>query len=157
MVDKSQQEEENTNLETDIDDTLELRKPFIRKYDISSMTEGKIIYDILPEKESSIILEDKNIKDRNKVKRVLFRYIFTNKSNNTKFFKAEIRHSKFNFNEIQQNNCCIVNKYIFFKVNGEDMTNFYNIMRIRGELPFMKRENINLQIDITNGIKFSNY
>ena len=33
-------------------------------------------------------------------------------------------------------------------------TNFYNVMRIRGELPFMERDNFILNIDITDSIYF---
>ena len=125
----------------------------MRKYDISSIAEDKIIYDILPKRESSIILEDKNIKDKNKVKRVLFRYIFTNKSNSSKAFRAAV-FLKQDFTKIKQNNCCILNRFNFDIVNGENMTNFYNIMRIRGDLPFMERDNITLSIDIMDDINF---
>ena len=155
--DSQQDQEENTNIETEIDDSLELREQaknkIVRKYDISSMTEDKIIYDILPKRESSIILEDKNIKDKNKVKRVLFRYIFTNKSNSSKAFRATV-FLKQDFTKIKQNNCCILNRFNFDIVNGENMTNFYNIMRIRGDLPFMERDNITLSIDIMDDINF---
>ena len=36
----------------------------------------------------------------------------------------------------------------------DNITNFYNVMRIRGELPFMERDNTIISIDMTNEITF---
>ena len=96
-------------LETDIDNSLEEenRRIDIRKYDISSSTEEKIIYGILPKKESIVILEDNNIKDKNKVKRVLFRYIFTNTEEEKKDFRATI-FSKIPEHSVQKFNSCLM-------------------------------------------------
>ena len=142
-------------LETDIDNSLEEenRRIDIRKYDISSLTEEKIIYGILPKKESIVILEDNNIKDKNKVKRVLFRYIFTNTEEEKKDFRATI-FSKIPEHSVQKFNSCLMTRFIFDRINGEDMTNFYNLMRIRGELPFIERDNVAISVDLTDEISF---
>ena len=157
-----EQEEEpepeiTTPIETDIDDSLEIKERnknrIVKKFDISSITEDKIIYNILPSRESSLILEDKTIKDRNKVKRVLFRYIFTNNFRDPKKFRVTTTE-KGTFTKIQKSNCCVFTKFIFDEVKEKDITNFYNVMRIRGELPFMERDNFILNIDITDSIYF---
>ena len=142
-------------LETDIDNSLEEenRRIDIRKYDISSLTEEKIIYGILPKKESIIILEDNNIKDKNKVKRVLFRYIFTNTAEEKKDFRASV-FSRIPEHSVQKFNSCLMTRFIFDRINGEDMTNFYNLMRIRGELPFIERDNVAISVDLTDEISF---
>ena len=142
-TEKSSEEEtkENTPLETDINDTLEIREKYknrtVKKYDVSSVSEDQIIYNVLPKRESSIILEDESIKDRNKVKRVLFRYIFTNKSDAPKNFRA-ITSTNSDLTKLTKNNCCLIPRFIFDKVKEENVTNFYNVMRIRGDLPFME-------------------
>ena len=142
-------------LETEIDNSLEEenRRIDIRKYDISSSTEEKIIYGVLPKKESIVILEDNNIKDKNKVKRVLFRYIFTNTAEEKKDFRATV-FSKIPEHSVQKFNSCLMTRFIFDRINGEDMTNFYNLMRIRGELPFIERDNVAISVDLTDEISF---
>ena len=142
-------------LETDIDNSLEEenRRIDIRKYDISSSTEEKIIYGVLPKKESIVILEDNNIKDKNKVKRVLFRYIFTNTAEEKKDFRASV-FSRIPEHSVQKFNSCLMTRFIFDRINGEDMTNFYNLMRIRGELPFIERDNVAISVDLTDEISF---
>ena len=125
----------------------------MKKYDISSVTEDKIIYNILSKKDSSIILEDKNIKDKNKVKRVLFRYIFTNKFEKKKDFRA-VTSAKAILTDLQKNNCCLIPNFTFDTVKSENIVNFYNVMRIRGELPFMERDNTTVSVDITSDLNF---
>jgi len=159
-TEKSSEEEtkENTPLETDINDTLEVREKYknrtVKKYDVSSVSEDQIIYNVLPKRESSIILEDESIKDRNKVKRVLFRYIFTNKSDAPKNFRA-ITSTNSDLTKLTKNNCCLIPRFIFDKVKEENITNFYNVMRIRGDLPFMERDDSAVSIDITSDINFN--
>ena len=51
-------------------------------------------------------------------------------------------------------NCGLLHRFIFDSVKEENITNFNNIMRIRGELPFMERENLVVSIDIQNRISF---
>ena len=159
-TEKSSEKEtkENTPLETDIDDSLEIREKnknrTVKKYDVSSVTEDKIIYNILPKRESSIILEDESIKDRNKVKRVLFRFIFTNKSENPKKFRATISINN-DLTKLTKNNCCLIPRFIFDKVKEENITNFNNVMRIRGDLPFVERDDSAVSIDITSEINFN--
>ena len=159
-TEKSSEKEtkENTPLETDIDDSLEIREKnknrTVKKYDVSSVTEDKIIYNILPKRESSIILEDESMKDRNKVKRVLFRFIFTNKSENPKKFRATISINN-DLTKLTKNNCCLIPRFIFDKVKEENITNFNNVMRIRGDLPFVERDDSAVSIDITSEINFN--
>ena len=154
----SEQEKEiNIPIETDIDDSLEEKEKSrgitVKKYDISSVSEDKIIYNILSKKDSSIILEDKNIKDKNKVKRVLFRYIFTNKFEKKKDFRA-VTSAKAILTDLQKNNCCLIPNFTFDTVKSENIVNFYNVMRIRGELPFMERDNTTVSVDITSDLNF---
>lgn len=159
-TEKSSEKEtkENTPLETDIDNSLEIREKnknrTVKKYDVSSVTEDKIIYNILPKRESSIILEDESIKDRNKVKRVLFRFIFTNKSEYPKKFRATISINN-DLTKLTKNNCCLIPRFIFDKVKEENITNFNNVMRIRGDLPFVERDDSAVSIDITSEINFN--
>ena len=153
----SEKDQNEIPIETEIDDSFELREKANRKtvlkFDIEDFTENDFIYKVLNKKKSSIILEDKSIKDKNKVKRTLFRYIFTNISHNKKKYRAKISTTS-DLRFIQRMNCGLLHRFIFDSVKEENITNFNNIMRIRGELPFMERENLVVSIDIQNRISF---
>ena len=44
-------------------------------------------------------------------------------------------------------------EYIFDKIEGHDMTNFFNIVRIRSDLPFLKRDDGGISIDFGENIQ----
>ena len=157
--DLSPQKDIQPPLETDIDDSLEIQEQqkgkIIQKYNTSSSkSEENYIYSILPSRQSVIILENDSIKDKNKVKRVLFRYILTNTKYNPKSFKATIS-IKNSLTQIQKNNSCVIPEFIFDKMKGQNMSNFYNVYRIRGELPFIERDNSTINIELSEDINFN--
>ena len=157
--DLSPQKDIQPPLETDIDDSLEIQEQqkgkIIQKYNTSSSkSEENYIYSILPSRQSVIILENDSIKDKNKVKRVLFRYILTNTKYNPKSFKATIS-IKNSLTQIQKNNSCVIPEFIFDKMKGQNMSNFYNVYRIRGELPFIERDNSTINIELGEDINFN--
>ena len=38
--------------------------------------------------------------------------------------------------------------YIFDIIEGKNMCNFYNIVRIKGDLPFLKNDDITIELDL---------
>ena len=157
-VQPEQEPEQNIPLETEIDDSLEEQEKennkIVKKFDVSSETEENFIYGILPKGQSTVILEDNSIKDKNKVKRVLFRYILTNKSKREKSFRAVVS-VKNSLSQLKRNNSCYVPEFIFDNVGSQNITNFYNVMRIRGEFPFMERDKSTINIDLDDSINFN--
>ena len=63
-----------------------------------------------------------------------------------KIFKANIRINKSMKKIVKLNYFCP--QIIYDKVKKMDIANFHNIYRIRGDLPFLKSENIVISIDI---------
>jgi len=157
-VQPEQEPEQNIPLETEIDDSLEEQEKennkIVKKFDVSSETEENFIYGILPKGQSTVILEDNSIKDKNKVKRVLFRYILTNKSKREKSFRAVVS-VKNSLSHLKRNNSCYIPEFIFDNVGSQNITNFYNVMRIRGEFPFMERDKSTINIDLDDSINFN--
>ena len=96
------------------------------------------------------ILEDSTLKDKNKVKSTLYRLIFTNEESDRKYFRATIK--KRDLDNILRINCFLP-QYIFDKIESHDMTNFYNIVRIRSDLSFLKRDDGSISIDFNNEIQ----
>ena len=118
-----------------------------QKYDISEKNENDFIYD---KNEKPIILEDEKLKDRNKVKSTLYRFIFTNKDRRKKIFRAEIS-SKGITGLMKLNSFLPPN--IFDKMEANDNVNFYNVVRIRGDLPFLKRDDGIISINFGENIE----
>ena len=133
-------------METEIDDFLYKRYRIVEKYDISEKNESDFIY----KKSNPTILEDSTLKDKNKVKSTLYRLIFTNQESESKYFRATIK--KRDLSNILRINCFLP-QYIFDKIESHDMTNFYNIVRIRSDLPFLKRDDASISIDFKDDIQ----
>ena len=76
-----------------------------------------------------------------------------NKFEKKKDFRA-VTSAKAILSDLQKNNCCLIPNFTFDTVKSENIVNFYNVMRIRGELPFMERDNTTVSVDITSDLNF---
>ena len=141
---ENNKEEEANPINSEINNYLEHRYNTILKYDVSEKTENDFIYEKNP---FPVIIEDKTLKDRNNVKSTLYRFFFTNKEYDRKYFRAKINHS--GIDELPKLNCFIPDM-IFDKIEPRNMVNFFNIMRIKGDLPFIKRTDASISIDLDN-------
>jgi len=130
--------------ETELNDSFETNNQ-VTKFDISEKNENSFIYSLGSKKFKNIIVEDKSKTDKSKVKIVLFRYIFTSNEDYKKIFRASIKNS--NKSESLEKLNCFVPQFIYACINSNDICNFFNIQRIRGDLPFVKRDDINISID----------
>ena len=138
---KEDEEDNEEVTETDIDDSLE-RKYNCQKYDVSEKNENDFIYQ---QTSYSIILEDKTQKNKNKVKSILHRFIFTNMENQKKYFGAKIKSD--NVKKIYKINTFLP-PCINDTLSSDDITNFYNAVRLRSDLPFLERDDAGVSIDM---------
>ena len=145
---KEENEAKQEITETEIDDSLEKENRYVDKYDISEKNENSFIYRTSNDNETKIILEDKSLKNKNKVKSTLYRFIFTNRDGEEKCYRAQLDKSKKLDDKIKLN--YFVPFLVFDKIGPNDISNFYNIMRIRGDLPFLKRDDIKISITLSN-------
>ena len=141
--------EKAEKIETEIDNSIEKRYKSIKYFDISEKNENSFIYN---KNKIPIVLEDKNIKDRNNVKCTLYRYIFTNRESIKKYLRAKFCCSDEISDLIKLNYFMPLN--VFDIIEHNNMGNFHNILRIRGDLPFLKRDDINISIDFQESILF---
>ena len=141
---KRKKEKKTEEEETELNDTFE-RNNQVSKFDVSEVNENKFIYSLGSKKTKNIIIEDKSIKDKSKVKRLLFRFIFTSNENYKKYFNAKISKSE-RMEDMEKLNCFIP-PYIRAQIYSNDICNFFNIPRIRGDLPFLKRDDTIISID----------
>ena len=150
-------EEKETTLEiteTEIDDSLEREKGNdVDKFDFSEKNENSFIYSTLRNSSENIILENKSLKDKNKVKSTLVRFIFTNTRDSQQYYRAILKISD-KFEEKRKANC-FTPLMMFAKIDENDISNFYNIVRIRGDLPFLKRNDISISIGLSSDFKLS--
>ena len=51
---------------------------------------------------------------------------------------------------------CFLPPYIFDIMEANDNVNFFNVIRIRGDLPFLKRDDGSISIDFVEKINFNN-
>ena len=130
--------------ETELNDSFENNNQ-VTKYDFSEKNENSFIYSLGSKRTSNIIIEDKSISDKSKVKRTLFRYIFTSHENYKKLFRATIKKIE-RMGNIERLNSFIPS-FIHGEIYSNDICNFFNISRIRGDLPFLRRDDINVTID----------
>ena len=145
---EEKEEEEEEITETDLNNSLEKESNY-EKYDISEKNENDFIYK---RTQIPIILEDKSIKKRNKVIRTLHRFIFTNFEEEKKYFTAYIKSNK--LKDIYKINSFFVSG-VYDKIEPQDMVNFFNITRFRGDLPFLERDNGGVSIDMGDDMKFN--
>ena len=94
---------------------------------------------------SKIIYEDRSIKNLKKVKSSLIRFIIVNchTSNNDMHIKVSQKEIP---NEVKDN--YYYPKFFVDNIKAMDITNFMNLNRIRSDLPFLKSNNIGINIDI---------
>ena len=137
-------EESKEEIETEITNKLDEKDTTI-KCDVSQKNENSFIYDLFGRRVSAYILEDKSLKNKNKVKSTFVRFIFLKTDSHSKNFKATIK---------RQNSMSKLIKLNFFspnliadRVEGNDNINFHSIYRIKGDLPFIKNESISITID----------
>ena len=76
---------------------------------------------------------------------MLFRFIFTSNENYKKYFNAKI--SKTDKMEDLAKLNCFIPPNIRAQIYSNDICNFFNIQRIRGDLPFLKRDDTIITID----------
>ena len=139
--------EEEEKIETEIDEKID-RKDSTKKYDISKKNENSFIYSLFGPRVKTFVLEDKSLKDKNKVKTTLIRFIFVNTERNTRNFSAKICRQKSLLDIVSLN--FFSPDYVSDRVEDENITNFHSIYRIRGELPFLKNENLAITINFQN-------
>ena len=131
-------------IETEIEEDLD-NNSTNKKYDISQVNESSLIYKKFRNGIESYVLEDNSIKDKNKVKSTLIRYIFVNESHYDKEFKANLKSKgrshlkKLNFFSPDE---------IFDEAKENDISNFNNLYRLRADLPFLKQDSIIINIDL---------
>ena len=77
----------------------------------------------------------------------------TNTNYEERSFKAIIS-TKNSLTGIKKYNSSVIPEFIFGRIKRQDMSNFYNVYRIREELPFMERDNIKINIAIGDDINF---
>ena len=142
--DSEKKEKEEEIIETEITNKLELKER-TKKYDISEKNENSFIYSLFGNRIDAYILEDKTIKNKNKVKVTLIRFIFANRGSNNKNFRATIKEVQAisKIESVNQFNP----KLVADRVEGNNISNFHSIYRLRGDLPFIKDENIAVSID----------
>ena len=138
---KEEKEEMPEITETEIDDS----RGNLDKYDISEKNENSFIYSVF---SNDTILEDKSLKDKNKVKNTLYRFIFVNKDPQEKSYRAHFKYSEKIKNKPVLN--FFIPTAIFSKIGSDDISNFYNVMRIKGDLPFLKRDDVIVSIGLSN-------
>ena len=137
-----QREDEYSNSE--INKELD-KKENVEKYDILEKSENDFIYNIYNNEDSIFILEDKEKKDRNNVKNLLIRYIFSyEKGNDKKNFNANIRTQNSLKSQIK-NNCFIMNK-VNDSIEPCHITCFLNLQRFKDELKFVSSGDIIVSI-----------
>jgi hypothetical protein len=95
----------------------------------------------------NIIIDDKEMKNKYNIKSTLIRYIFTN-CDNKRLFKVKLR-KLINLKELSKLNSFIPD-YIEDKVDQNSYQNFYNIIRINNDLPFLEYNDIGIAIDFEN-------
>ena len=141
---KGEDEKKEETIETEIDNSLEEEKN-AEKVDISEHDENSYIYD--KNLKRPIILEDQTLKDRNKVKSTLYRYIFTNVSQKSRYFRGEFKEDKdYTIDKLAKINYFIP-PLIKDEVKGKNNVNFYNVSRLKKNLPFIKRNDITISIN----------
>ena len=118
---------------------IEVNKEEVIIYDILEKNENNFINDISNNK--FILLNNNAIKDKNDIKKTLARYIFLNKANQDKAFNSNIKKMK---KLIELNN--FIPDFICDIVGKNNYQNFYNINRIRSDLPFVEFDNITVNI-----------
>ena len=139
--DKEKEKEEEKN--TEINRELEQRPDAI-KYDVSEKNENSIIYKIYRENKGIFIFEDESIKDKNNVKNLLVRYIFSNNERKKKNFHAQIKKQKSLKSQIKKN-CFIMDK-VRDRVEPNDITCFWVLNRYRENLPILNKDDIVISI-----------
>ena len=139
---KIEEEVEYTNSE--INKELD-KEDNVEKYDVSEANENDFIYKLYKRHHDIFILEDKEIKDRNNVKNLLTRYIFSlTKGDEKKFFNASVKAQK-SLKSQTKKNCNLLSK-IHDYVEPSQVTSFWNLQRFKEELKFVSKDDIIISI-----------
>ena len=85
------------------------------------------------------------MKDKNKVKSILYRFILSNRDSERKNFRVTIKKGEID-NILRLN--CFLPKSVLDLVESNDNINFFNFLRIRNDLPFLKRNDVSISIDM---------
>ena len=139
---KEEKEEEYTNSE--IDKELENRSN-AEKFDISEKNENAFLYTLYKKHHDIFILEDKEKKDRNNVKNLLTRYVFSfMKGDDKKHFNAKVKPQN-SIKSQAKKNCFLIGK-INDSVEPGQATGFWNMQRFRENLKFISKDDIIISI-----------
>ena len=131
-------------MDTEIDETRD-DYPNVEKYDVSEKNENSFLYKIYKGKDT-FILEDKKVKNKNKVKLTLSRFIFSNKEDRYRNFNAEVKKQK-SIKVQTLKNCFIASdNKIRDKVDSKQMKCFLNLQRFRENMTFPTKEDIVISI-----------
>ena len=120
------------------------------KLDVSKFNENSIIYKKF--NKNPIIIEDETLKDRNKVKLTLYRYIFTNIGQNKRYFRGEFKCEKNESDRCLEKINCFIPPLVKDVVHSKNISNFYNVSRIKGNLPFLKSDDYSININFEKNI-----
>ena len=117
----------------------------MEKFDVSEKNENDFIYKLYKRHHDIFILEDKEIKDRNNVKNLLTRYIFSlSKGDEKKIFVATVKPQK-SLKSQTKKNCYLMGK-IHDSVEPRHVTCFWNLQRFKEDLKFVSKDDIIISI-----------
>ena len=114
------------------------------KYDVSEKNENNFIYKIYREGKDIFILEDENIKKKNKIRNTLIRFIFSNDESKKKKFNAQVKKQKGMKIQTKKNSFFV--DMIRDLVRPNEITNFWTAQRLRDNLDFIKKDDIVISI-----------
>ena len=131
-------------LETEILEKLDERKK-TEIYEVSEKNENSFIYTLPKKNMHTYILEDSSLKNKNGVKNTFVRFVFLNIDQKSRRFLALIKEKRDILN-LEKINFFNPGK-ILDKTERNNISDFYSIYRLRGELPFIKTESLGITID----------
>ena len=140
---KYKEKEENTENERKESEDEELLQEY-KNYDVSEKNENSIIYSKLSN-NTKIVLEDKSLKNKNKFKKTLISFFFVNTDDKlNKKLDINIKLKNGSLERITNFKDNIIIDY----TEQNSIVKFYSIYRLRDDLPFFKKDDISILIDL---------
>ena len=140
---KYKEKEENTENEEKESEDEELLQEY-KNYDVSEKNENSIIYSKLSN-NTKIVLEDKSLKNKNKVQKTLISFFFVNTDD--KLNKKLDINIKLKNGSLERITNFKDNRIIDYSEHNS-IVKFYSIYRLRDDLPFFKKDDISILIDL---------
>ena len=111
------------------------------------MTENSIINNIYNNNNEKFIIEHRSVKNKNKFKKTLIRFVLTNKDKNIDYknFRTDIICNIQNENKKIN---CFFPKEIKGYIQLKDAKAFLNIQRFRDDLDFIEKDDILISIKL---------